>query len=69
MSLGVGEAALWLLGRGLQLMLCCFGEVYPDVLVNFANIARVYQLNRETQLASNCYLKAIDLLNVIHGSR
>lgn len=46
MGLGVWESALWLLGRGLNLMLLCFGEAYPDVLINFANIARVFQLNR-----------------------
>lgn len=59
MSLGVWETALWLLGRGLNLMLICFGEAYSDVLINFANIARVYQLSRETQQASSCYIKAI----------
>lgn len=50
-------------------MLLCFGEAYPDVLINFANIARVYQLNRETQQASNCYLKAIEMLSQIHRSK
>lgn len=50
-------------------MLMCFGETYPDVLVNLANIARVYQLNREIQLASGCYLKAIEFLAIIHRSR
>ena len=40
-------------------MLMSFGEAYPDILINFANIARVHQQNREPSLASNCYLKAI----------
>jgi tetratricopeptide (TPR) repeat protein len=39
------------------------------VLINFANIARVYLQNRETQQASSCYLKALDLLSQIYGHK
>jgi len=59
MSLSSWKLALWLLYKSLYLMLISFGEVYPDVLINFANIARVHQLNKEGSMASSCYLKAI----------
>lgn len=40
-------------------MLMSFGEAYPDILINFANIARIHQQYKEPILASGCYLKAI----------
>jgi len=59
MSLNAKDLSLWLLYKGLHLMLMSFGEAYPDILINFANIARLHQQNREYTLAANCYLKAI----------
>jgi hypothetical protein len=50
-------------------MLMSFGEAYPDILINFANIARVHQQNREANLTASCYLKAIDLLTQINGGK
>lgn len=50
-------------------MLMSFGEAYPDILINFANIARVHQQNKEPALASSCYLKAIELLSQVYGSK
>jgi tetratricopeptide (TPR) repeat protein len=50
-------------------MLISFGEAYPDILINFANIARVHQQNREPTLASGCYIKAIELLTQVYGGK
>jgi hypothetical protein len=69
MGLSSWKLALWLLYKSLYLMLICFGEVYPDVMINFANIARVHQLNKEVSMASSCYLKAIELLTQIYGGK
>jgi hypothetical protein len=69
MSLGAKELSLWLLYKGLHLMLISFGEAYPDILINFANIARVHQQNREAHLAASCYLKAIELLTQVYGGK
>jgi len=38
-------------------------------LINFANIARVHQLTKEIALASSCYVKAIELLSQVYGSK
>lgn len=69
MSLSSWDLALWLLNKGLHLMLVSFGEAYPDVLINFANIARVHQLTKQVNLANSCYLRAIELLSHVYGGK
>ena len=32
--------------KGIYLMLITFGETSPDLLVSFANLARIYQMNK-----------------------
>lgn len=33
--------------KGIYLMLIAFGQTSPDLLVSFANLARIYQMNKE----------------------
>lgn len=62
--------SLWLLSKGLHLMLLCFGENYPEVLINFANIARVLShMGGESPKAVQCYLKAISILTKLYGGK
>lgn len=48
-------------------MLIAFGETSPDLLICLANLARIYQLNKDYQEAIICYDVALDLIKKIHG--
>lgn len=50
-------------------MLISFGEAYPDVMINFANIAKVHQTNKEGGMASSCYLKVIEILTEVYDGK
>ena len=52
--------SLWLLSKGLHLMLLCFGENYPEVLINFANIARVLDPGSAALGADAAYAMLVD---------
>lgn len=59
MVIGNRNRALYFLHKSLMLMLINFGETYPDILVTLANIARIYQQDKELNNAVNCYFKAL----------
>jgi tetratricopeptide (TPR) repeat protein len=65
MVIGNRSRALYFLHKSLLLMLINFGETYPDILVTLANIARIYQQDKEFNNAVNCYLKALDLVKSV----
>jgi len=46
-------------------MLMNYGETYPDILVTLANIARIYQQDKELNNAVDCYLKALKILKLV----
>jgi len=53
--------------KGLYLMLVTFGETSPDLLVSLANLARIYQMNKEYKEAIKCYKVAMKFVEQIHG--
>ena len=53
--------------KGIYLMLITFGETSPDLLVSFANLARIYQMNKEYKEAIRCYKVAMKFIEQIHG--
>ena len=65
MVIGNRNRALYFLHKSLMLMLINYGETYPDILVTLANIARIYQQDKEFNNAVNCYLKALDLVKSV----
>ncbi len=65
MVIGNRNRALYFLNKSLLLMLVNYGETYPDILVTFANIARIYQQDKEYNNAVNCYLKALELVKSV----
>lgn len=66
MVVGNRSRALYFLHKSLLLMLVNYGETYPDILVTFANIARIYQQDKESKNAVNCYLKALELVRSVN---
>lgn len=65
MVIGNRNRALYFLHKSLMLMLINYGETYPDILVTLANIARIYQQDKEFNNAVNCYLKALELVKSV----
>lgn len=53
--------------KGLYLMLVTFGETSPDLLVSLANLARIYQMNKEYKEAIKCYKVAMKFVEQVHG--
>jgi lipopolysaccharide biosynthesis regulator YciM len=53
--------------KGIYLMLMTFGETSPDLLVCLANIARIYQINKEYSEAIKCYHVAMKFMEQVHG--
>ena len=66
MVIGNRSRALYFLHKSLLLMLVNYGETYPDLLVTFANIARIYQQDKESKNAVNCYIKALELVKSVN---
>ena len=69
MVLSQKQNSLFFLYKSLYLMLISFGESYPDILINFANIARVYQQNKDYINATKCYIKAIEILSSVNKGK
>ena len=65
MVTGNRSKAFYFLHKSLLLMLINYGETYPDILVTLANIARIYQQDKELNNAVLCYQKALDLLKPV----
>ena len=48
-------------------MLMAFGQTSPDLLVSLANLAKIYQINKEYEKAIECYHVGIEFLSKVHG--
>ena len=48
-------------------MLMGFGETSPDLLVALVNLAKIYQMHKEYDMAIECYRFGIDYLEKIFG--
>jgi hypothetical protein len=55
------------MAKGIYLMLITYGETSPDLLVCLANLARIYQMNKEYNDAIKCYQVAMKFMEKIHG--
>lgn len=55
------------MAKGIYLMLIAFGETSPDLLVSFANLARIYHMNKEYKEAIQCYRTALKFVEQVHG--
>lgn len=53
--------------KGIFLMLMTFGETSPDLLVSFANLGRIHQMNKDYKEAIKCYRTAMKFVEQIHG--
>ena len=64
---GDKNKVVYYMTKGIYLMLITFGQTSPDLLVSFANLARIYQMNKQYKEAIKCYKTAIKFIQQVHG--
>lgn len=66
-GLGDKDKVIYHMKKSLFLMLISFGETSPDLLICLANLARIYQMNKQYNEAIKCYNVAMKFIEKIHG--